>query len=49
VTVCIALAEVTTAKQAGLSEVCMKEHKHHLMILKKSKLAQHAYNEGDKL
>jgi hypothetical protein len=29
-------------------EVCIMEHKHHLMILKKPKLAQHAYHEGDK-
>jgi hypothetical protein len=31
-------------------EVCMKEHKHNLTqgLLKKSKLAQHAYEEGHK-
>jgi hypothetical protein len=45
------MADVTSVKQANPLEVHIKEHKHNLTqcLLEKSKLAQHAYEEGHKL
>jgi hypothetical protein len=45
------VADVTSVKQAGLLEVRNKEHKYNLTPgpLEKSKSAQHAYEEGQKM
>jgi hypothetical protein len=47
----VIVANVTLAKQADLLEVCIMEHKYNLTqdLLEKSKLTQHAYEEGHKI